>query len=114
MLIPILSRPLHRLAGLSNLLQYIENVLSQQDISEWQKKRALIYALEGCRGVLGTLHKFVEGNSHLNPSSVHGLRDKSLRVWERLTFKSEELKELCSRVILNVGLLDACRGSLKW
>jgi hypothetical protein len=113
MLIPILSRPSHRLAGLSNLLQYIENVLSQQDISEWQKK-ALIYALEGCRGVLGTLHKFAEVNSHLKPSSVHGLRGKSLRVWERLTFKSEELKELRSRVILNVGLLDACRGSLNW
>ena len=101
----------HRVTGLSNVLRDIERVLFQQVLADWQKK-ALASVLEECHNVLITLGKVVDENYYLNLSNVHGFRDKSRRVWKRLTWEPDDIQELRSRVALNVGLLDAFNGSL--
>ncbi|KAH8687250.1 hypothetical protein BGZ60DRAFT_438813, partial [Tricladium varicosporioides] len=97
--------------GLSNVLQDIERVVSQQVLTDWQKK-ALSSVLEECHNVLIALGQVVDENYYLNPSNVHGFRDKSRRVWKRLTWEPDDIQELRSRVALNVGLLSAFNGSL--
>jgi hypothetical protein len=101
----------HRVTGLSNLLRDIERVLAQQVLTDWQKK-VLSSVLEECHNTLIALGKVVDENYYLDPSNVHGLRDKSRRVWKRLTFEPDDIQELRSRVALNVGLLNAFNTSL--
>ena len=99
------------MTGLSTILQDIEHVLSQQVLTEWQK-RALASVLEECHNVLIALGKVVDENYLLKPSNTHGFRDKSRRAWKRLTWEPDDIQELRSRVALNVSLLNAFNGSL--
>lgn len=99
------------MTGLSDVLQDIERVLSQQVLTDWQKK-ALASVLEECRNVLIALGKVVDENYYLNLSNVHGFRDKSRRVWKRLTWEPDDIQDLRSRVTLNISLLNAFNGSL--
>ena len=101
----------HRVTGLSNVLQDIEHMLAEQTLTDWQK-RALANVLEECHNVLIALGNVVDDNYYLNPSNVIGFRDKSQRVWKRLTFEPADIQELRSRVILNVNLLNAFSSSL--
>jgi len=101
----------HRVTSLSNILRDIERVLSQQVLTDWQKK-ALASVLEECHNVLIALGKVVDENYYLNLSNVHGFHDKSRRVWKRLTWEPDDIQELRSRVALNVSLLNAFNGSL--
>ena len=86
-------------------------MLSQQVLTDWQKK-ALASVLEECHNVLIALSKVVDESYHLNLSNIHGFRDKSRRVWKRLTWEPDDIQELRLRVALNVGLLNSFNGSL--
>jgi hypothetical protein len=97
--------------GLSNILQDIERMLSQQVLTNWQKK-ALASVLEECYNVLIALSKVINDNYYLNLSNVHGSRDKLRRVWKRLAWEPDDIQELRSRVALNVSLLNAFNESL--
>lgn len=99
------------MTGLSNVLRDIERVLSQQVLTDWQKK-ALASVLEECHNVLIALSKVVDENYYLNLSNAHSFRDKSRRVWKRLKWEPDDIQELRSRVALNVGLLNTFNGSL--
>ena len=99
------------MTGLSNILQDIECVLSQQALTDWQK-RALASVLEECHNVLIALGRVADENYSLKPSNTHGFRDKSRRAWKRLTLEPDDIQELRSRVTLSVGLLNAFNGSL--
>lgn len=99
------------MTSLSNVLRDIERVLSQQVFADWQTK-ALASILQECHNVLIALGKVVDENYHLNPSHIHGFRDKSRRVWKRLTWEPDDIQELRSRIALNVSLLNAFNGSL--
>ena len=101
----------HRVTGLSNVLQDVERVLSQQMLTDWQKK-ALASVLEECHNVLIALGKVVDENYFLSLSNVHGFRNKSRRAWKRLTWEPDDIREFRSRVALNIGLLNAFNGSL--
>jgi hypothetical protein len=97
--------------GLANVVRDIKSVQSQQEIPDWLKK-ALVPVLEECHNILIALDKVVEENYCLNPSTAHGFRDKSRRIWKRLKWEPDDIRELRSRVTLNVGLLNAFNGSL--
>lgn len=86
-------------------------MLSQQVFADWQKK-ALVSILQECHNVLVALGKVVDENYHLNLSNTHGFRDKSRRIWKRLTWEPDDIQELRSRIALNVGFLNAFNGSL--
>jgi hypothetical protein len=97
--------------GLSNVLRDIESVQSQQELTDWQKN-ALVPVLKECHNVLIALGKVVDENYCLTPSNSHSFRDKSRRVWKRVTWEPEKEQELRSRVTLNISLLSAFNGSL--
>jgi hypothetical protein len=99
------------MTSLSNVLRDIEHVLSHQVFTDWQKN-TLASILQECHNVLIALGKVVDENYHLNPLNVHGFRDKSRRVWKRLTWEPDDIQELRSRAALNAGLLNAFNGSL--
>jgi hypothetical protein len=97
--------------GLSDVLRDIEHALSQQVLTDWQN-RALVSVLEECQNSLIALGKVVDENYYLKPSNTPGLRDKSQRVWKRLTWEPDDIRDLRSRVALNVGLLNTFNRSL--
>ena len=101
----------YRVTGLSNVLQDVEHMLTEQTLTDWQK-RALANVLEECHNVLIALGNVVDDNYYLNTSNIIGFRDKSQRVWKRLTFEPDNIQELRSRIILNVSLLNAFNNSL--
>jgi hypothetical protein len=100
-----------RVTGLSNVLRDIECVLRQQELTDWQKK-ALLPVLEECHNVLIALGKVVDENYCLKTLNSSGLRDRSRRVWKRLTWEPNDIQDLRSRIALNIGLLNAFNGSL--
>jgi hypothetical protein len=97
--------------GLSNVLRDIESVQSQQELTNWQEK-ALVPVLRECHDVLTALGKVVDENYCLAPSNSRSFRNKSRRVWKRVTWEPADVQELRSRVTLNVSLLNAFNGSL--
>ena len=97
--------------GLSNVLRDIESVQSQQELTDWQKN-ALVPVLKECHSVLTALGKVVDENYCLKPSNSHGFRDKSRRIWKRITWEPADVQEFRSRVTLNISLLNAFNGSL--
>jgi len=97
--------------GLSNVVRNIENVQSQQELTDWQKN-ALVPVLKECHNVLIALGKVVDENYCLKPSNSQTLRDKSRRVWKRVTWEPDDVQELRSRITLNISLLNAFNGSL--
>ncbi len=99
------------MTSLLNALRDIERVLSQQVFAEWQKK-PLASILQECHNVLNELGKVVDENYCLNLPNIHGFRDKSRRVWKRLTWEPDDIQELRSRIALNVAFLNAFNGSL--
>lgn len=108
---PILIALSIRVTGLSNVLRDIESVLSQQALTNWQKK-ALVSLLEECHNVLTALGKVVDENYCLKQSNANSFHNKSQRVWKRLKWEPDDIQELRSRVIFNVALLNAFNGSL--
>ena len=99
------------MTGLSNVLRDIESVQSQQELTEWQNS-ALVPVLKECHNVLITLGKVVDDNYYLALSNPHSFRDKSRRVWRRVTWEPDNIQVLRSRVTLNISLLNAFNGSL--
>lgn len=99
------------MTGLTNILREMGDSLSQQILTDWQKK-ALEFHLKECHTVLIKLEKVVAENYLLKPSNSHGFRDKSLRAWKRLTLEPNDIKELRSQVSMNVGFLNTFNGSL--
>lgn len=99
------------MTGLSNVLRDIEGFLSLQGLTDWQEK-ALVPILEGCHNVLIALGKVVDENYCLKPSINLNIRDKSRKIWKRLTWNPDDIQELRSRVTLNVSLLNTFNGSL--
>jgi hypothetical protein len=97
--------------ALSNVLREIEGLLRQQELTDWQKK-ALRGVLEECHNVLIALGKVVDENYCLKTTSPDGFRDKSRRVWKRLSWEPNDIQDLRSRITLDVGLLNAFNGSL--
>ena len=76
------------------------------------EKDALAHFLQECHKALTALVNVVDENSQLNVSDIHGLRDKSRRVWKRLTWEQDNIEKLRSGIALNVAFLNTFNGSL--
>jgi hypothetical protein len=96
------------------ILRDIESVSRQQELTDWQKA-ALHPILTECHSALTALGKIVDKNSCLQSPITNGLREKSRRVWTRLTWEPKEVQALQLRLALSVGLLSAFNGNLiRW
>ena len=98
-----------RVRSLSIVLQDLE-VLSERELNNEQAKELQEIA-NGCRNVLEklelTLHKYGE----LQPRSK-GVGRRIKRVWKRLQWEPDDIRDLRSRIVVNVTLLNTFQGKL--
>ena len=102
----------HRVNSLSNVLQNVKTVLSQEGLTD-QQQMALQPILEGCEAVLSELSnkKVIDDSRSSANSSRNGLLAKLLRTYKRVKWDPDDIKDLRSRIALHVGCLNTFNGS---
>jgi NACHT domain len=107
------SNPIPRIKGLSNVLRDLEDsedLLLAQELSDEQESR-LQDAKHGCTKVLQDLNKMAERYFELD--KVPGRSDNRIRrVWKRLKWEPEDVKQLRARLTSNIALLNTIHSSL--
>jgi septation ring formation regulator EzrA len=101
---------LDRVRSLSIVLQDVEVVLSEPDLTT-QQKTELREIADGCLNVLQKLEQTLDKYSELNPGSSR-IKNRVKRVWKRLKWEPEDIKELRSRIVANVTLLNTFQGKI--
>ena len=96
--------------SLSNTLRDIEDLLQERDLTDRQNSDLKDIA-EGCRDVLTDLEKAL-GKYHNLDVDPKSFRDKSRRVWARLTWEPDDIRDLRFRITSNIVLLAAFNGSV--
>ncbi|THV45381.1 hypothetical protein BGAL_0496g00050 [Botrytis galanthina] len=94
--------------SLSIVLQDIEDELSLPDLNAKQKSE-LEEIIVGCRDVLEKLQRALSAYGELI-SDFRGVGSKAKRIWKRLKWEPDDIKEFRSRVTTNVAFLNAFRG----
>ena len=101
-----------RVKSLSNVLRDLDDIIPERIITN-QQKADLEDTLHGCRNILTDLDRVLDKYHDLAPTPDRtGLAQKSRRFWKRLTFEPEDVSDLRSRLMSNIGLLNAFMGSL--
>jgi len=111
----ILTVYLGRVKSLKIILEDVEIVLPQRDLTDDQDK-VLRGIAEGCHNVLNTLKQQLEKYQELglDPKGWdrNNLRFKVQRGWKRLRWDPRDVEELRSRIVSNISLLNAFYGRL--
>jgi len=102
----------NRVKSLSNVLRDIEDILDEREPTS-QQKTELQDIAKGCRNVLDelkeTLERYKELGSNSNPKTF---TRNARRVFKRMKWEPEDIKELRSRIVANITLLNAFNGRL--
>jgi hypothetical protein len=101
---------LNRVKSLSNVVRDVEDVLPNRELTDRQKT-TLHDILEGCRNVLIALDRVLDKYYGLD-TSPKGFGNKSRRVWNRLKFEPDDIRDLRSRISSNIELLNAFNTNL--
>jgi hypothetical protein len=96
---------LDRVRGLSIILQDVDIVISERELNEQQKKDLKVI-FNACHNVLDELEGMLYKYSELDLRQ-RGISQKVERVWKRLTWEPDDIRELRSRITLNVTLLNS-------
>ena len=96
--------------SLSNILRDLEDVLPERELTLRQQLDHQEY-IQGCENVLKDLEKIIDKYEILDAHPA-GLGNKLRRSWKRLKFEPEDVRDLRSRLISNVGLWNSFMGSL--
>lgn len=112
-----LSRALHeakylicRIRSLSIVLQDVEVILPERELTS-QQKIELHDITDGCRNVLDKLEKTL-GKYRELISVPESVDQRVKRIWKRLKWEPEDIRELRSRISSNITLLNAFNGKL--
>jgi hypothetical protein len=92
------------------VLQDVEVVLSEPDLST-QQKTELREIANGCYNVLKKLEETIDKYGELKSGSG-GVGKRVKRVWKRLKWEPEDIKELRSRIVANIILLNTFQGRI--
>ncbi|PNP55551.1 hypothetical protein FNYG_15490 [Fusarium nygamai] len=98
------------LKGLSHVLQDVEDLLSEEDLSPYRDKH-LRDILTGCHTLLNDVSIMVNKNSVVD-SEQSQFSGKARRVWKRLNWDPSDVNELRARMATQVALLNAFMSSL--
>lgn len=93
-----------RLRTLSIVLQDGEIVSSESGLGDEQRTQ-IRDILDGCGNVLRDLEKVVNNYGELK-SGTGSFGDRVKRVWKKLNWEPEDVRELRARVTSNIGLLN--------
>ncbi|KFY18089.1 hypothetical protein V492_00159 [Pseudogymnoascus sp. VKM F-4246] len=96
--------------GLSIVLQDVEDRLSGPDLDEKQEEE-LRDITNSCCDVLNDLKKTLEKYSELK-SGYSGVGSRAKRIWKGLKWEPNDIKELRSRIIVNITLWNAFQGKI--
>jgi NACHT domain len=105
-----LTVSVNRVRSLSIVLQDVEVVLCEQQLTGQQKVELHVIA-ESCREVLNTLEKTL-GKYHELASASEEVGKRARKVWKRFTWGPDEMRELRSRITSNITLLNAFNGRI--
>lgn len=100
----------NRVAGLSVVLEDVEESITQRDLSEEETKK-LHTIVKGCQDVLGELDALIKKFPALGSDSRRW-KDKPVQALQKLRWDQAEVAELRSRIRSNVVTLDALNGSI--
>lgn len=92
------------------MLQDVEDRLSGPDLDEQQEKE-LRDITNSCGEVLSELNKTLNKYSELKSGNA-GAGSRAKRIWRRLKWEPDDIKELRSRIIVNVTLWNAFQGKI--
>jgi len=96
--------------SLSIVLQDADIAFPKQELNNNQK-RNLEDIDKGCQHILDKLQQILDKNTELN-SETRSVGSRVKRVWKRLKWEPEDIKELQSRISMNIGFLNAFNGQL--
>jgi hypothetical protein len=65
----------------------------------------------GCLNVLKKLEQTLKNYGELDLDS-RGIGDRVKRIWKRLKWEPEDIKELRSRIVANITLLNTFQGKI--
>jgi tRNA C32,U32 (ribose-2'-O)-methylase TrmJ len=102
---------LNRVRSLSIVLQDVEVLLSEHELTSEQKTE-LRQIATGCRNVLDKLEKTLDKYGELSSETGRSIGKKMKRVWKRLKWEPEDIKELRDSIVANVMLLNTFQGKL--
>jgi hypothetical protein len=92
------------------VLQDVRDRLSGPDLDEKQGKE-LRDITNSCFDVLSELKKTLDKYSELK-SGYAGAGSRAKRIWKRLKWEPDDIKELRNRIIVNVTLWNAFQGKI--
>jgi hypothetical protein len=96
--------------SLSIVLQDVEVVLSELDLST-QQKTELWEIANGSHNILKKLEETLDKYGELKSGSESVAR-RMKRAWKRLKWEPEDIKELRSRIVANIILLNTFQGKI--
>ena len=95
-----------RVRSLSYVLGDIEVLFDQGEIEAHQIKRLEAIA-EGCQKLLAELETALTKYIELRDDNLKGLSRRARRVWKRLKWEPDEIRDFRSRISSNISLLNA-------
>jgi hypothetical protein len=101
---------LNRVRSLSIVLQDVEVVVPQRDLTS-QQKTELEGIVQRCGNVLGELEHTLDKYQELD-SSAKSFGKRSRRVWKRLTWDQKDIDAFRSRITTNVMIFNTFLGQL--
>jgi hypothetical protein len=99
----------YRVRSLSIVLQDLE-VLSEREFNNEETKE-LHEIASGCRNVLEKLELTLDKYDELEPG-FKGVGRSIKRVWKRLKWEPDDIRDLRSRIVANATLLNTFQGKL--
>lgn len=96
---------LDRVRSFSIVLQDVDVVLSDRELDD-QQRTALREITNGCRNVLHDLQTTLDKYRELE-SKPKGIGKTAKRVWKRLTWEPDDIRELRGRITSNITLLNS-------
>ncbi|KAH9904348.1 ankyrin repeat-containing domain protein [Xylariomycetidae sp. FL2044] len=93
------------LRTLSIVLQDIDTLVSQEDLSE-PRLNKLSEIVDSCHNVLQSTQDIIKQYCDLG-SEKNGLRRRAQRTWKRLKWEPDDIRDLRSRIVTNITLLTS-------
>jgi hypothetical protein len=107
----ILMSRFNRVRNLSIVLQDVEIVLPERELTS-QQKIELGRITGGCRNILKELEETLEKYQDLDSGGAKSLAGKPRRVWKKLKWNQTDIEEFRSRITLNIMLLNTLVGRI--
>jgi hypothetical protein len=107
----ILMSRFNRVRNLSIVLQDVEIVLPERELTS-QQKIELGRITGGCRNILKELEETLEKHQDLDSGGAKSLAGKPRRVWKKLKWNQTDIEEFRSRITLNIMLLNTLVGRI--